>query len=346
MCGIQVKAFILQKDGSLASCQDRIAINTLRGRFVVADGVTNSYRPEIVAQTLCQQFVNADIPVEEWDAGFESVLKDEIIDNYTKSIDAIEARLTGRRLQHAVVKRNNLPAGASTMAAVEFDRKKNQLNYVILGDSTLFVIDLNNKMSSYCSNIDVSEDGSVQYSDQTMCVSANGTVVGQWLIGRKDIAKGYIALMTDGCAKWFQQAFIEDANVIERLWNLQDEEFALFAADCRSKGVMDDDLSVILMKIDGKLDDGIELLSCPQTALVTVVPDSAINDFVNEPSAEEPSAEEPSAEEPSDEEPSVEEPSVEEPSDEESSVEECGYSPWAIFVQRLKCVIRKYLSVS
>lgn len=336
MCGIQVKAFILQKDGSLASCQDRIAINTLRGRFVVADGVTNSYRPEIVAQTLCQQFVNADIPVEEWDVGFESVLKDEIIGNYVKSVDAIEARLTGRRLQHAIVKRNTLPAGASTMAAVEFNRKKNQLNYVILGDSTLFVIDSNNKMSSYCTNVDVSEDGSFQYSDRTMCVSANGTVVGQWMIGHKDIAKGYIALMTDGCAKWFQQAFIEDANVIERLWNLQDEEFALFAADCRSKGAMDDDLSVVLMKIDDKLDGCIELLSCPQTALVTVVPDSPINDVVNVKYVNELSVEEAFDERSSDE----------ELSDEGPSDEECSYSPWAIFAQRLKCVIRKYLSIS
>ena len=47
MGSVRVKAFILQNSNctGIASCEDSLAVSVPKGRFAVADGVTNSYHP-------------------------------------------------------------------------------------------------------------------------------------------------------------------------------------------------------------------------------------------------------------------------------------------------------------
>lgn len=57
---LYLKSFLLGKDGESDGRQDALAYNIDARLFAIADGVSNSYHPEIVAQALCEIFVHED----------------------------------------------------------------------------------------------------------------------------------------------------------------------------------------------------------------------------------------------------------------------------------------------
>lgn len=64
---IFVKKLLLSKSGVVNSGQDAMACNFTNGRFAVADGITNSFHPEFVAQALCKVFVDGNVAIQEWE---------------------------------------------------------------------------------------------------------------------------------------------------------------------------------------------------------------------------------------------------------------------------------------
>lgn len=277
MSKIQIKAFILSKDGSIYFCQDSLAFNTAKRSFAVADGVTNSYHPEIVSQLLCKCFVEIENVNFAWDECFANNIHDKICRQWEENVAAIESNLSGRRLEHALMKRDNLPRGASTFAGIQIDSNSNQVHYYILGDSTFFAINSDGSMNAFSTNDTVAEGSMIKYTNHPHYVCADGHIYGQWLIGKVPFSSGYLMLMTDGCAEWFQEAFCRDKTIVEQLWDLKDNEgFEEVAAKCRKEGKMNDDLAIIQIKITDSCDDDAEVVLFPDYPPITYKAESAI----------------------------------------------------------------------
>lgn len=258
-----VKTFITQKDGDLITCQDRIGMNVSLGRFAVADGVSSSYHPEIIAEALCNTFVAEDFSHEEWTAFFCEKLHGSVCALWKKKAENYRATLSGRRLKHELYKQQDLPAGASTLAGITIDLQNKEIGYNIIGDSTLFVVGKEGRVQSFCTSSREDKEGRnyIVYDNHPSCILADHKIVGSWISGVVSLQQGYVALMTDGAAEWFQEAMLDNGQAMEALWNLNNhEEFVRFVRECRSSLQMDDDIAIVLIKVEGDDYNGFEVV--------------------------------------------------------------------------------------
>lgn len=272
MSYLQVKAFILSKDEPIKSCQDSLSVNIVQNCFAVADGVTNSYHPEVVSQLLCKKFIETKCSMENWETFFcDNILKD-ICDNWESKVEATESELSGRMLEHAKMKRNNKPHGASTFAGIRLDVYAKTIQYFILGDSTFFTIDKDEKINAFCTNEMVSGTSKIDYNNHPHCICADGRIIGNWKVGTIPLQEGYLMLMTDGCAAWFQDEYFNDKNVVDALWNLQDNaDFETLATECRKACKMDDDLALIIIRVEDSSDQHSDIVFCPDSLPMVII---------------------------------------------------------------------------
>lgn len=267
---IFVKKFLLSKSGVVNSGQDAMAYNFANGRFAVADGITNSFHPEFVAQALCKAFVDGNVAIREWVQQLNSHILDEISELWAEKVESLSLQLAGRQRRHIEMNRETLPMGSSTFAGIKCDLDKNILTYRILGDSSLFLIPREGVFSIVCSSRREERDGRryVIYDDTPACISnfvynCQGnprlSFDEKWEEGELPIVPGYIVLLTDAAAEWLQDALIRDKEAIEHLWNLNSEKtFVDFVSEQRALAKMDDDLAIIILKIDSITNDGFE----------------------------------------------------------------------------------------
>lgn len=263
MAKILIKTFIISKEGDLITCQDRIGINLLLGRFAVADGVSNSYHPEIIAEALCNAFVAEDYPYEEWSKLFNERMHNDICSRWNKWVENYAKTLSGRRLRHEIFKRKDLPAGASTFAGITIDISKKEIRYNIIGDSSLFIKPNEYELKCICTASKKMRNNVVYflYDNHPSCILADNKILGEWISGVLPLQEGYIALMTDGAAEWLQDASMENNQAIEILWNLDTHKsFINFVEECRSSQCMEDDISIILIKVPKDNLEGFELV--------------------------------------------------------------------------------------
>ena len=267
---IFVKKFLLSKSGVVNSGQDAIACNFTNGRFAVADGITNSFHPEFVAQALCKVFVDGNVAIQEWEQQLNSHILDEISELWAEKVESLSLQLAGRQRRHIEMNRETLPMGSSTFAGLECNLEKNLLIYRILGDSSLFIIPRTGDFSIVCSSRREERFGRkyVIYDNTPACISnfdynCQGKpqlyFENKWEEGELPIVPGFVVLLTDGAAQWLQDALITDNKAIERLWYLNSEKaFVDFVSEQRVYEKMDDDLAIIILKIDSVTNDGFE----------------------------------------------------------------------------------------
>lgn len=253
MKDIIIKSFIVPKDIDSDVCQDSLAINLKRGRFVVADGVTNSNHPEIFSRLLCEAFVLEEIAIQDWPTEFEEKVLQKASEKWKETEETLFSSLTGRKRIHAQMRRDYYSPGASTFAGIEIDKDHKVVQYQIIGDSTLFFIGSDETYFAVNSCSSCNEKGLIIPFDNTPgTIVADGKVYGKWVSGSYNLQEGYIALMTDGCANWFQDAYARDASIIENLWELHDNvEFTSFVANVwAQQPKYEDDWALILIKLE------------------------------------------------------------------------------------------------
>ena len=254
MNDIECKAFILQKDGSPITCQDRLAMNLVRGRFVVADGVSNSYHPEVTAAELCWLFTQADYAAPDWPKVFHERLFASLCTTWQRVVADHESRLSGRQLRHALSKREDLPPGASTMAGIIVDTGRRLIDFHILGDSTLFLAYDGQTPEWLCTSPATAlPDGRIRvaYNNHPSCLVADGRMAGCWASGVRPLRPGFVALATDGLAEWMQAELLSGRDALSRLWALNShDEFEALAVAERQKMHMHDDLALILLRVN------------------------------------------------------------------------------------------------
>lgn len=266
MSKVRIKAFILPKEGTMESCQDSMAMNLTNGRFAVADGVSNSYCPELVSRLLCKQFVSNAALLWESDDALTMENAKELSNQWEQEVANYESTLNGRRLQHAIMKRETFKYGASTFAGIQLNPDNKTINYQILGDSTLFTIDSEGNVSAITSQIPMSNTLELHYDNHPDYIRSDGKQWGKCAIGQTIISRGFMILMTDGCAEWFAVAYKKNPDVLNQLWSFEDNNsFEELVVDCRNAGKMEDDLAVIMLKIDDSWDGSYEIEYFPQT---------------------------------------------------------------------------------
>lgn len=249
------KTFLLGKDGEEDGRQDALAFNSEKLLFAVADGVSNSFHPEFVAQALCGLFSSIDPSYFDiWDSFSAEILLPQIHEIWLKQINEHLASISGRMLRHEQYNYERWNYGASTFCGIHIDLNKGKVKFVIIGDSTLFVSTTDGKILEFNSMTDnISGCGTdlINYTNTTEAVISDGSLVGKWFINEIPIENvSYIALMTDGMAKWYQKHQVDNPNSESILWKLQSkEDFNNLADNCRRDGEMDDDLAVIIIKL-------------------------------------------------------------------------------------------------
>lgn len=290
---IEIKTFMLQKDGAPSSCKDALDINADLSRFAIADGVSRSYYPDITAAELCRIFVNEQYDFSDW----EVLLKDKFLFDLTaywmQRVQLLENELDECDLYDTQLQREMLPAGSSTLAGIEINRVQQKVFYNILGDSTVFQIRNDMPLISLCSSPTERRDGYdyILYNNYPDCITSvrrsckddiQLRVAGCWASGALQMDEGYIMLMTDGIAQWFQDEYIANGRpVADFLWNIPDQtDFEKFVESCRRRNRIDDDVAVIMLKITDNQEEGCKVLyrgdlefkGIPQTADLVAEP--------------------------------------------------------------------------
>lgn len=263
---VRLKCFIASKEHG-AICKDSLAVNLKNWRFAVADGVTNSNHSEIVSRLLSNSFIESETPVSDWLTEFNESILSSISLRWKEEEEKSFSQLIGRQQLQAKIRRNYFSPGASTFAGFEIDNDQRQVSYLILGDSTLFVIGKDDSYFAVNSNAESNKKGELLPFDNIPGnIVANGTINGDWITGCKPLQEGYFALMTDGCAKWFQTSFLGDESILDQLWNLSNnEDFVNFANHVwKQNPQYEDDWAVILLKIEN---DELELIYFPEDQL-------------------------------------------------------------------------------
>lgn len=255
MITVEYKTFLLGKDNEDNGRQDALAVNAPLSMFAVADGVSNSFRPDIVSRSLCDIFTReAGGRLAQWPAFCEEVLLPAVRQIWESEVKAYFETLSGRLLRHETYNYENWRVGASTFCGIQVDRADGRLSYAVIGDSTLFVNYLDGTFVEFNSNPKVTgENGEdiTEYSNVTSAVLSDGRISGEWLTGELALeGVGSVALMTDGMAKWFQKRCAGGEHPFDTLWGLSGmDAFRALAEEARRGYEMDDDLAVILVRI-------------------------------------------------------------------------------------------------
>lgn len=278
---IIAKCYIVSKEHGTTS-QDSLGVNIEAGRFAIADGVANSNHPEIFSRLLCESFVKSDIPSEEWQQTFADIILPDLCKQWKEDEQEIFSHLTERKKQKAQIRRDYLSPGSSTFLGLKINTSTKEIVYHILGDSSLFYLTYDSSYFAINSKAKSSYKGEMlNFGNMPDCISAKGTIIGEWTSGMMILKDGYLAMMTDGCANWFQKAYNNDSVIIEQLWNIKDNnEFCNFVNEIwKQKPQYEDDWSLILLKIET---DKRILEYFPDNQQAVLVPDDNGNNEADE----------------------------------------------------------------
>ncbi len=250
---IQYKTFLLSKHDDVELTQDWLESDPQAGRFAVADGVSNSYHPEMLSKALCRAFTAlGDIDFDNWERFAAKSMLPPAAEEWSQTVENYRGTLAGRELRHEDMRRERFTYGASTFIGLDLDLEADLARFAVIGDSTLFAL-IGGGYRSWCTSPKLPDDSGVEkidFSTSTNAVESDGALAGRWLTGSFALGKGYIVLLTDAMAKWFQMMHFRGEHPEEILWGLRSNaDFEALAERWRAEGEMDDDLAVTIIKL-------------------------------------------------------------------------------------------------
>ena len=258
MTDIHFKSYIIGKKVERDYCEDAWAVNLDCTRFAVADGVSNSFRPELVSSFLVKEFVENDVAVVDWSKQLSAETGRKLKKSWKEGVKNFLNRFEGFEREIQELRLQNVGAGASTFCGVVINTESNSLDYAVLGDSCLFIINKDEKFDilTSCKKHKEGKGWSVDFTNTPACIQVGNyesVSVESWRIGRATLQTGYILLMTDGVSQWFLQELSKGSrDITEYLWSVLDnyEEFTNYVVKCRQEGSpLSDDITVLMIKV-------------------------------------------------------------------------------------------------
>lgn len=256
MSSIKIKSFIDHKRGvDYWDGADRSAMNLERGRFAVADGVSQSFLPNLWAEILCDSFVNSNAEAEE-----------DWIGEYSESQLTVDCQLWRERSEETLKNANEEEAfllqlskdeyqfAGSTLVGIVI--KDHSVFYNVLGDSCFFVYNKETKKLTSYSTI----NEQLGFTTSPDYLLSAGKIVGQWKHGSIPLKPGFIMLMTDALSEWFTKEYAENPTLMEQLWELDSHKaFMELVENARETDAMkDDDVALLMLQVE----DGYDVLYC------------------------------------------------------------------------------------
>lgn len=240
---IQVKAFVGHSRGiRYADGADRIGVDVQRGRFVVADGVSQSHLPNVWADILAHDFIDSEECATLWGERLEKQLPGLTAkwraesDNRLAKAEEKEKRLMERTWR-------NFGRAASTVAGVTLN-EDGSLDYYQLGDSFIFMVDVEGNLKPFA-NLE-------EFGNMPDYVDTNRDIKGKFHSGTDYLlGAAYLVLMTDALSDWFVKAQQQDTHTIQQLWQIENhEQFWSWVEASRDDGSLkDDDVAMVLIKV-------------------------------------------------------------------------------------------------
>ncbi len=242
-----VKTFILPSDGmGPRQCSDRFAVSLPKGRYCVADGVTNSYCGGIFAGLVCQDFISEKEPSSSWRDGLETEKgrKEVLTTIFEEDCAELEKSLSPSEAQWLRRMKSRHVHGATTLAGISICGKF--IHYSVTGDSCLWI----KKDSGEVLCI----PGVESFTDRTEALTSDWSSEFGTLSGALPLEKGFVILATDALSAWIKRMMNSGEDPFSMLYSLPDQKsFAHFVEDLRagkgSEPLGDDDVCAIILKI-------------------------------------------------------------------------------------------------
>ena len=257
---IKIKSFLDHKRGlSYWDGADRNAMNLEQGRFAVADGVSHSFLPNLWAGILCESFVNSKVWAEaDWIRLYADNQLTFDCQRWSKMVEATMQNATEDEAFLLQLSRDEFHYAGSTLVGIAI--KERSVHYNVLGDSCLFVFDKEAETLVPISTINEGEG----FTNRPDYFLSSGKVVGNWKHGQMPLKEGYVFLMTDALSDWLIKEYAQNPAVLDQLWNLNThDEFMRLVEEARDADVMkDDDVALMMLKIESGEEGGYELLCC------------------------------------------------------------------------------------
>ncbi len=240
---IQVKAFVGHSRGiRYADGADRIGVDVQHGRFVVADGVSQSHLPNVWADILAHDFIKSEDKATLWGERLEQRLPD-LAAKWRAESDQRLARAKDKEKRLMDRTWRNFGRAASTVAGVSFN-DDGSLEYYQLGDSCIFMIDVDGNLKPFAR---LEEFGNTpDYVDTAGALKGKVYAGTDYMLGA-----AFMVLMTDALSDWFVKAQQQDTATIHTLWQLENHnQFWEWVEASRDDGSLkDDDVAMVLVKM-------------------------------------------------------------------------------------------------
>lgn len=242
------KSFTTHKRGEKdEDNQDSININELKGRYALSDGLSRSFLPRLLADTITESFTT--------DGTISSAILSQKFnkkkEEYLSTLD--EDSIVLQELAEEIFKYSS-----ATFVGLELCNLR--ATWTVLGDSCLFIIPEQGAPQCICSNkVTISEDSQIHvlFGNNTAHIRSDGKVFGNLIKGEADIlSSGWYVLMSDAISEWFINRLNEGCNMAPILYQLKDnKEFESFIEGEYQDGrIRSDDCTIVVIRIDNNED--------------------------------------------------------------------------------------------
>ncbi len=267
-------AFKTSKYGSKASnCADSFAISSDGLKLAVADGVSKSYLPRLVAQALTDYYVNKEIaPEEVFNDRNATELLSAVIAFWQAESEKFEKSVDEDTAYDLEYQRELYGMGASTFAGITL--QSDRYSFDVLGDSCIFLIPRNEEenpslLTSMPARVDTGQEHPFicDFGVHPHFLDTNGRIVGEALAGSVKPFDGFIILATDAMADWICRHYTREngLQLIQTFMELgTQEEFDNYINQLRDADLKNDDVALVIAEV--KLDQFAQSVQSVQSA--------------------------------------------------------------------------------
>lgn len=234
---------------TITKCQDSFSVNMNPLTFAVADGVSQSFYPEIWAEILTENYVKSPDDFFLTDDSGNKIPASELSKSFEEKFQKKYESLPQQQKKIVDLNRKKKQNPAATFVGVRIDDTNVKIEYI--GDSVLFYIDKTGNISKVCS-MPQGEEGKIHFGNRPQYLTLdaqnqNGVVKTEEL----PLAEGTIFVMTDALAEWFDNLDDFRETGIEKLKGLSSHnQFAEYVSELRKKSnLKDDDTTLLIAEI-------------------------------------------------------------------------------------------------